>query len=241
MAGTGYYRIIPSFLPETKFLSKLTNPHASISIISRASSAKRNHEFPMVPAAAAKKKNTKPRLITISTSDGKWHGNWDCDYTFSLQDLQLHDLLEDVHKDTHVSLTLSIQKHAGLGMSVEGRIITCFTTKCCNCCSPYLRKINTTFKVWVLPSTRQTREDPSHQALPLIGGDDDPSVIYVKPGDEADLGSLIQDTIRLATSVNETCSESCDKSEPKLQYLGTRNAASIEKRWHKLLELKKRQ
>lgn len=69
----------------------------------------------------------------------------------------------------------------------------------------------------------------------------------MKPGFEADLDSLIQDTIRLTTSVKvlvhilflyrekrsrkkkkmidtdfilflqETCSESCEKSEPKLQ------------------------
>ncbi|EYU35589.1 hypothetical protein MIMGU_mgv1a022689mg, partial [Erythranthe guttata] len=65
-------------------------------------------------------------------------------------------------------------------------------------------------------------------------------VIYVKPGFDADLDSLIQDTIRLATSVIETCSESCEKSEPKMHHLGARNTASIEKRWSKLLELKKK-
>lgn len=197
----------------------------------RASTSAKRNDFPLEP-----KKKSKTRLITISTAEGRWNGKWECDYLFNLHQLQLHDLSIDAHKDTNVFINLSIQKHAGLGLSVEGRITSCFTTKCCNCCSPYLREINTTFKVWILPSTRTVR-DSSHQ-LPHIGGDD-PSVIYVKPGYEADLDSLIQDAIRLATSVNETCSETCEKAEPKLLHLGARYAASIDKRWHKLLELKK--
>ncbi|KAL7149728.1 hypothetical protein ABFS83_05G060500 [Erythranthe nasuta] len=208
---------------------KIIDKFISIPIVS---SSKRN-DLPMVP-----KKKIKPRLITISPSaDGKWHGKWDCDYMFSLQELHLHDLCDDIEQDTYVSLNLSVQKHAGLGLSVEGSIKTCFTTKCCNCFSPYLREINTTFKVWILPSIRSTRSPPDQ--LPDIGGDD-PSVIYVKPGSDADLDSLIQDTIRLATSVIETCSESCEKSEPKMHHLGARNTASVEKRWSKLLELKKK-
>ncbi|XP_042010925.1 uncharacterized protein LOC121759421 [Salvia splendens] len=59
-------------------------------------------------------------------------------------------------------------------------------------------------------------------------------VIYVRPGYEADLDSLIQDTVRLATSVKETC----EKAEPKLHHIGAMNAPSID-RWNKLLELKK--
>ncbi|KAK4423242.1 Large ribosomal RNA subunit accumulation protein YCED2, chloroplastic [Sesamum alatum] len=201
-----------------------------------SSAAANRNQLPFM--AAAKKKSNKARLITISPSDGRWHGKWNSDYTFSIRELQLHDLPDDVKKDTDVSVALTIQKHAGLGLSVEGKITTCFTRKCCNCCTPYLREINTTFKVWILPSTRQIRDTSNHQVLPDIGADD-PSVIYVKPGYEANLDALIQDNIRLATSVKETCSESCDKSEPKLHHLGARNRASIEKRWHKLLELKK--
>ncbi|EYU23256.1 hypothetical protein MIMGU_mgv1a016262mg [Erythranthe guttata] len=110
------------------------NKFISIPIVS---SSKRN-DLPMVP-----KKKSKPRLITISPSaDGKWHGKWDCDYMFSLQELHLHDLCDDIQQDTYVSLNLSVQKHAGLGLSVEGRIKTCFTTKCCNCFSPYLREVH---------------------------------------------------------------------------------------------------
>ncbi|KAK4400218.1 Large ribosomal RNA subunit accumulation protein YCED2, chloroplastic [Sesamum angolense] len=206
-----------------------------ISLPRASAAAKRNQ----LPPWAGKKKS-KARLITISPSDGRWHGKWNSDYTFSIQELQLHDLPDDVQKDTDVSVALSIQKHAGLGLSVEGKITTCFTRKCCNCCTPYLREINTTFKVWILPSTRQIREYSSnhHHQLPDIGADD-PSVIYVKPGYEANLDPLIQDNIRLATSVEETCSESCNNSQPKLHHLGARNRASIERRWHKLLELKK--
>ncbi|KAL0372867.1 UNVERIFIED_CONTAM: Large ribosomal RNA subunit accumulation protein YCED2, chloroplastic [Sesamum calycinum] len=123
-----------------------------ISLPRASAAAKRNQLPPM-----AGKKKSKARLITISPSDGRWHGKWNSDYTFSIQELQLHDLPDDVQKDTDVSVALSIQK----------------------------------------------------------------------------------DNIRLATSVEETCSESCNNSQPKLHHLGARNRASIERRWHKLLELKK--
>ncbi|KAG5619663.1 hypothetical protein H5410_004881 [Solanum commersonii] len=202
-------------------------------------------------------KRSKKPLVRISSSDGKWNGEWNCDYIFTLGDLQLEDLAEET--DTPLSIQLSIHKvhtiysfdqllihvllihvhvdeqHAGFGLSVDGTIITSFTTKCSYCSSPYCREIHTSFKVWVLPSTR---DKGCTDQLPLLGWDD-PSVIYVKPGFEADLDSLIQDTVRLATSVKETCSESCEKSEPKLQPLGKQNAASIDRRWSRLLELKK--
>ncbi|GMY17943.1 large ribosomal RNA subunit accumulation protein YCED homolog 2, chloroplastic isoform X3 [Fagus crenata] len=63
-------------------------------------------------------------------------------------------------------------------------------------------------------------------------------VIYVKPGYEADLDSLVKDTIRLTTSVKDTCSELCEKSEPTLQYIGVQDAGSTDKRWSRLLELR---
>ncbi|KAL5983093.1 hypothetical protein ACLOJK_017173 [Asimina triloba] len=59
-----------------------------------------------------------------------------------------------------------------------------------------VQKINTTFNVWVLPERRAKHENE----MPEIGGDD-PSVIYVKPGGEADLDSVIQETIQLAASL----------------------------------------
>ncbi|KZV21329.1 hypothetical protein F511_24510 [Dorcoceras hygrometricum] len=136
--------------------------------------AKKNAQHFQVISMQLPKKKVKSRLITISSSDGRWHGNWNCDYTFTLRQL-LHqqDLPDDVDKDADVSINLCIQK-----------------------------------------------------------------VIYVKPGCEADLDSLIQETIYIATSIRETCSEACENSEPKLQHIGAQNVASIDKRWHKLLELK---
>ncbi|KAJ6774835.1 LARGE RIBOSOMAL RNA SUBUNIT ACCUMULATION PROTEIN YCED-like protein 2 CHLOROPLASTIC [Salix purpurea] len=122
------------------------------------------------------------------------------------------------------SVNLSVQKHASFGFSVDGRIITSFTRKCSSCFSPYCRKIDTTFNVWILPS-RASRE----VHLPDIGGDD-PSL--------TDIDSLIQETIRLAACVKDTCSELCAKSKPKLIHIGGQKAASIDKRWSILLELK---
>lgn len=197
---------------------------------SKIIAASKRNDFPPI----SKKNSRAPRrLVTISTADGRWQGKWTSDYLLSLQDLKLEDLIEDEQRDAEVSVNLSVQKHAGFGFSVDGRIITSFTRKCSNCFSPYCRKIDTTFNVWVLPS-RANRE----VHLPDIGGDD-PSVIYVKPGCEADLDSLIQDTLRLTTSVKDTCSESCEKSKPKLIHIGGQKAASIDKRWSILLELKK--
>ncbi|RVX06178.1 Large ribosomal RNA subunit accumulation protein YCED-like 2, chloroplastic [Vitis vinifera] len=196
------YQAAPTAKPPSSFLNI------------RASSKKANG-FSLI----AKKSSRSPkRLITISTSDGRWHGKWNSDYVFSFRELQLEDLVEeDEEKDAEVSISLCIHKviifpvphlfihvhHASFGFSVDGRIITSFTRKCSNCSSPYCKE-----------------------------------VIYVKPGCEANLDSLIQDTIRLTTSVKDTCSETCEKSEPTLQYIGAKNAASIDMRWSRLLELR---
>ncbi|KAL7000963.1 hypothetical protein U1Q18_002114 [Sarracenia purpurea var. burkii] len=193
----------------------------------------RRNEFSLI---SKKNQRIPRRLVTISTSaDGRWNDKWSCDHVFTLQQLQLQDLAEEEEnqRSTQVTVSLSIEKHASFGLSVDGRIITSFTRKCSNCSSPYSRKIDTEFNVWILPSSRHSRTSQ----LPQIGGDD-PSVIYVKPGSEADLDSLIQDTIRLATSVKETCSESCQKSQPKMQNVGEQKAASTEMQWSRLLELK---
>ncbi|KAL2329122.1 hypothetical protein Fmac_022549 [Flemingia macrophylla] len=107
------------------------------------------------------------RLITISPGDGRYHGDWTCDYLVSLHDLQLQDLIEDdnPHKNAQVFINLSIQK------------------------------IDAKFNVWVLIARRDNRK----VQLPEIGGD--PYVIYVRPGYEVDLDSLVQDAIRLNSSV----------------------------------------
>ncbi|KAJ7954517.1 DUF177 domain protein [Quillaja saponaria] len=148
------------------------------------------------------------RLIKISTSDGKWHGKWSSDYLLTLQDLRLQDLIE-VDEDDHQ------HKDAQVFINL------------------IVQKIDTQFNVWVLSTSRDNRKIQ----LPDIGGDD-PSVIYVKPGYEADLDSLIQDTIRLTASVKDTCSDTCEKSEPTFQYTAGQTAASIDKRWSRLLELR---
>ncbi|XP_062112972.1 large ribosomal RNA subunit accumulation protein YCED homolog 2, chloroplastic isoform X2 [Humulus lupulus] len=182
------------------------------------------------------------RLITISTGDGRWQGKWDSEYLVSLQDLKLTDLVEledDLHhhhhqKDALVSVKLKVEKHASFGFSVDGRIITSFPRKCSSCSSPYCRQIDTEFNVWVLLSKRDNRE----VSLPELGGDD-PSVIYVKPGSEADLDTFIQDTIRITTSIKDTCSELCEKSSFTLHNNSGSRSGSIDQRWSRLLELKK--
>lgn len=49
------------------------------------------------------------RLIRISTAEGKWQGNCNADYIFSLRDLRLDDLVEDGDPNSarvFVSLTI---------------------------------------------------------------------------------------------------------------------------------------
>ncbi|KAI3976419.1 hypothetical protein MKX01_008277 [Papaver californicum] len=213
------------------------HPHLQFSI--KCSSSDEKDELPPITRKSSStggRRNPR-RLIKLATSDGKWHDKWTSDYIFSLQDLQLADLSVDGQKNAKVLITLTATKHSGFGFSVEGRIVTSFTRICTNCSSSYRREINTTFDVWLLPSTRENRS--SSTQLPEIGGDD-PSVIYVKPGCEADLDSLIQDTVRLTTSAKDTCSESCEKAEPRLHYIGGKAASAIDGRWSRLLELKKK-
>ncbi|XP_020261244.1 uncharacterized protein LOC109837418 isoform X2 [Asparagus officinalis] len=216
------------FRPHHRRFTSLPS-HFKVQAVSSPSSSKDNH----VPNL---KKNTKKppraprRLITISTSSGRFHGQWSCDYVLSLRELQLADLAEDGQKDAEVFVSLSVQKHSGFGFSVDGRIITSISRKCSCCLSSYCTEIDTTFDVWVLPSSKS-----SETQLPEIGGSD-PSVVYVQPGSEADLDSLVQDTIRLTASGKDTCSEACEKSAVIWQY--TDSKRSYDKRWSRLLEIK---
>ncbi|PIA65447.1 hypothetical protein AQUCO_00100738v1 [Aquilegia coerulea] len=254
---------IPFSCPKTKTKQlQVTSKSKTRRDSSSSSSSKKNEWTPSPSMKVAPKRSrsskspTKRRrrsLITISTaSDWNSNGKWTCDYVFSLGELNLGDLAEDGHKDAEVFITLTIAKHASFGFSVHGRIITTLGRKCINCSTAYNRAINTTFDVWVLPSTRDDRSDQ----LPYIG-DDDPSlssqpylfslghtmqlsVIYVKPGSEADLDSLVQDTIRLI-SIKDSCSEICEKSEQKWEYkcIDTRKTtSSIDGRWSALLKLR---
>lgn len=187
---------------------------------------------------AKKPPRTPRRLVRISTAESKWNGSWTCEYVFSLRELKLDDLVDDDQKHTKVIISLIIHRHASFGLSVEGKVITKFTRRCSNCYVPYCKEINTNFSVWVLPSSRERGEKGELQ-LPEIGGDD-PSVIYVKPGYEANLDSLIQDTIRLTLSVKDTCSEACQKAEPTVQFIGgSKPGKFVDARWSRLLELRK--
>lgn len=68
------------------------------------------------------KKKASRHLITIGTSQGRWQGNWSCDYLLSLDDLLLRDLVEEDDGDVEdgrtkkrngapdVLVNLSIQK-----------------------------------------------------------------------------------------------------------------------------------
>ncbi|CAN1165055.1 Large ribosomal RNA subunit accumulation protein YCED homolog 2, chloroplastic [Linum perenne] len=185
-------------------------------------------------------RSPRRRLIKISTGEGRWNKNYSHNYSFSFWDLQLEDLIQD-DDDATVSVNLSVDKHASFGFSVDGTIVISFTRKCSNCNSPYSTKIDTKVNVWVLPSSRDQRHDRG-DPLPVIGGEDDPSVIYVKPGHEADLDSLVKDSVRLAISVkdtSDTCSERCEKMQPQFHYIGKRNDVGVDKRWSSLLQLKK--
>ncbi|KAJ4710412.1 DUF177 domain-containing protein [Melia azedarach] len=192
------------------------------------------------------KKEGKRGVITISTCDGRWNSNggkWNTDFLVSLRDLRLQDLIEDHdHRDHHhmVSINLSIEQHASFGLSVDGRIITSFPRKCSTCSSPYCKKIDTSFKVWIL--LREREKGYRRNIIKLLPQPDigaDPSVMYVNRGSyEANLDSLVQDTIRLTATLQDSCSESCEKSQPTIQYIGAKNTASMDKRWGKLLELR---
>ncbi|KAG9442282.1 hypothetical protein H6P81_018136 [Aristolochia fimbriata] len=230
------FQSVPKLFNPLQSPSPQSKPLFRFNPTSRINASSKKDEFDQHSKRSSGKgpKTPRRRLITVSTSDGRWHGKWTDDYVFSLRELRLGDLAEEGQKDVEVFITLSVQKcvqHVGFGFSVEGRIVTAFTRRCSNCLSSYCRKIDTTFNVWVLPASRS-----NPLQLPDIG--DDPSVIYVKPGSEADLDSLIQDTIRLASSVKDTCSESCEKAPPRLQYIG-RKETCVDTRWSRLLELRK--
>uniref|UniRef100_A0A7N0TX58 Uncharacterized protein n=1 Tax=Kalanchoe fedtschenkoi TaxID=63787 RepID=A0A7N0TX58_KALFE len=237
------------WIPWTKanpiHLPNMSNPvqdkaFKSLQQIFKFRACSREIDWPLNVNKSAKKSSRAPRrLIRISTAETKWNGSWSCEYVFSLKELKLDDLVEDDQKHSKVHICLCIHRHASFGLSVEGKVITTFTRRCSNCFVPYCKEINTNFNVWVLPSSRENDEN-GELRLPEIGGDD-PSVIYVKPGYEANLDSLIQDTIRLTLSVKDTCSETCEKAEPTLQYIGgSKPVKSIDGRWSRLLELRNR-
>lgn len=81
----------------------------------RASSPSPGGDFAAAPPpeekrAARKAPRAPRRLITISTSDGKWHGEWNCDYMFTLRELGVADVAEGGQGDSKVLISLVIHK-----------------------------------------------------------------------------------------------------------------------------------
>ncbi|CAJ1933807.1 unnamed protein product [Sphenostylis stenocarpa] len=217
-----------------RLLSRIHSYNNNVTLTVTASS-KRKDDFNS-PLIGKNTSRAARRLITISPGDGRYQGDWTSDYLVSLHDLDLQDLIEDddnSHKNAQVFINLSVQKHASFGLSVDGRVTTSFTRKCSNCSTPYCRQIDAKFNVWVLIAPKDDRKIP----LLDIGGD--PNVIYVRPGHEVDLDSLVQDAIRLNSAVKDSCSELCEKTEGTIQYMTGQSQASVDKRWSRLLTLKK--
>ncbi|GJN26981.1 hypothetical protein PR202_gb14952 [Eleusine coracana subsp. coracana] len=97
-----------------------------------------------------------------------------------------------------------------------------------------VQQIDEKFDLTVLSSSRKNQS-----GLPELG-DNDPSVIYVRPGEDIDLDSVIQETVRLTASAKSSCSEACEKSTVVWQYSGKQKTkSSSSQRWSKLLDLKK--
>ncbi|URD81846.1 hypothetical protein MUK42_19353 [Musa troglodytarum] len=191
----------------------------SAAAASRGNQARQQHSRKKDAQAAPR---APRRLITISTSGGRWQGQWSCEYMFTLRELQLADIAEEGHDDADVFVRLTIQKHASFGFSIVGRIMTSFNRKCSCCFTSYCREvsvnflstssplfkdikgnIDTTFDVWVLPSSKNSEFE-----LPETGGND--------PSD--------------------TCSESCAKSTIIWQSTDEKN--EYDRRWYRLLEIR---
>ncbi|CAO2035834.1 unnamed protein product [Urochloa humidicola] len=96
-----------------------------------------------------------------------------------------------------------------------------------------VQQIDEQFDLTVLSSSRR-----GHSGLPDLGVSD-PSVIYVRPGEEVDLDSVIQETVRLTASAKSSCSEACEKSPVVWQNGSNQRKRSTSQRWSKLLDLKK--
>ncbi|WVZ86477.1 hypothetical protein U9M48_033245 [Paspalum notatum var. saurae] len=175
---------------------------------------------------------TRQSLISIGTSCGGGD-QWSSDLELTLRQLHLDDLIEDGQRDADVLVHLLVQQHTQFGMSIKGRVLTSFRKICDSCSLPYCTNIDERFNLTVLSSTRRDQS-----GMPDLG-DSDPSVIYVRPGDEVDLDSVIQETVRLTASAKSSCSEACEKSTIVMQYVGSQKKKSSSQRWAKLLDLKK--
>ncbi|KAG2573471.1 large ribosomal RNA subunit accumulation protein YCED homolog 2, chloroplastic-like [Panicum virgatum] len=171
-------------------------------------------------------------LVSVGTARGGGD-QWSGDFDLTMRQLHLDDLIEDGQRDADVLVHLLVQQHTQFGMSIKGRVLTSFRKICDSCSSPYCTNIDEKFNLTVLSSSRRDQS-----GLPYLG-DSDPSVIYVRPGEEVDLDSVIQETVRLTASAKSSCSETCEKSTVVWQYGSNRRKKSSSQRWSKLLDLKK--
>nr|GEV32248.1 hypothetical protein [Tanacetum cinerariifolium] len=72
-----------------------------------SASLEKNH----IPLIGKKVNKVARRLVRISTAEGKWQGNWNADYNFTLRDLQLDDLVEvGDPKNARVLVSLTIHR-----------------------------------------------------------------------------------------------------------------------------------
>ncbi|CAL5068996.1 unnamed protein product [Urochloa decumbens] len=159
-------------------------------------------------------------LVSVGTARGGGD-QWSSDFDLTMRQLHLDDLIEDGQRDADVLVHLLVQQHTQFGMSIKGRVLTSF------------RKIDERFNLTVLSSSRKDQS-----GLPDLGVSD-PSVIYVRPGEEVDLDSVIQETVRLTASAKSSCSEACEKSTVAWQNGSNQRKKSTSQRWSKLLDLKK--
>ncbi|CAO2035833.1 unnamed protein product [Urochloa humidicola] len=171
-------------------------------------------------------------LVSVGTARGGGD-QWSSDFDLTMRQLHLDDLIEDGQRDADVLVQLLVQQHTQFGMSIKGRILTSFRKICDSCSSPYCTNIDEQFDLTVLSSSRR-----GHSGLPDLGVSD-PSVIYVRPGEEVDLDSVIQETVRLTASAKSSCSEACEKSPVVWQNGSNQRKRSTSQRWSKLLDLKK--
>ncbi|KAF8702758.1 hypothetical protein HU200_032588 [Digitaria exilis] len=144
-------------------------------------------------------------LVSVGTARGGGD-QWSDDFDLTMRQLHLDDLIEDGPRDADVLVHLLVQQHTQFGLSIKGRVLTSFRKICDSCSSPYCTNIDEQFNLTVLSSSRRDQS-----GLPDLGVSD-PSVIYVRPGEEVDLDSVIQETVRLTASAKSSCSEACEKS-----------------------------
>lgn len=110
-------------------------------------------------------------LITLKRSEGKWTDSWTSEHITSLEALGLKDLVSEAEgSNGEVVVTLSIQKHAGFGYGVDGRVISSVSRQCSYCCAKCSNQVDASFNAWCIPT------DSSFSNFQKAGEvDDDPS------------------------------------------------------------------